>query len=241
MVRSGPDPGTVTGAMSSPDPHHEAPERADGDPVIEALSGATGPARPRPRLSTRAIAICACIGLIGALAAALIATIVLTDDGPAASPPIETTDDTSLELQRTEAPKGDDLLSVPLLTVDDADTSLRELHDGRPMLVNLWAQSCAPCIKEMPWLESVGAANPDVTLIGVNVLDRPDKAQEMADLTGITYPWVRDPKGEMSVAARSASLPDTYLFDADGVLLASKLGAFASEDAIQTWLDVHLD
>ena len=211
--------------MSSPDPPLEAPDHAP----------------TRPGLSARTIAICACIALIVALGAALVTTIILTDEAPDSDASGNQTESPSLDLQRTEEPRGDDLLTVPLLTVDDADIDLRELHDGRPMLVNLWAQSCVPCIKEMPWLESIGTANPDISLVGVNVLDRPDKAQEMAELTGITYPWVRDPSGEMSVAARSTSLPDTYLFDADGTLLASKLGAFASEDAIQTWLDVHLD
>ena len=234
MVRSGLHPGTVSGAMTSPDPHLEAPERASG-PHDES-----SPSRRGPRLDARTIAVCACVALIAALGAALIATIVLSDDDPDAGTD-DQTDAATLDLQRTEDPQGDDLLTVPLLSVDDDETNLRELHDGRPMLVNLWAQSCAPCIEEMPWLESIGAANPDISLVGVNVLDRPDKAQEMADLTGITYPWVRDPTGEMSVAARSTSLPDTYLFDADGTLVASKLGAFASEGAIQSWLDVPLD
>ena len=44
--------------------------------------------------------------------------------------------------------------------------------DDQPMLVNLWASNCVPCIDEMPLLEQARADNPDVTFVGVATQDR---------------------------------------------------------------------
>ena len=63
----------------------------------------------------------------------------------------------------------------------------------------------------------------------------------MADQTGITYRWVRDPAGDFAHAARTVGLPDTMLFGADGTLLASKVGAFADQAAIQAFVDEYTD
>jgi thiol-disulfide isomerase/thioredoxin len=176
-----------------------------------------------------------CVALVAAMLAGLVASIVIGDDaerGTAAEGP-------------TLLPRGEidptALAAVELLTVEGDTTTLPALLDPhRPTVVNLWAQSCAPCIKEMPWLEGARRANPDVAFLGVNVLDRLDNAEAMAAKTGITYPWVRDDDGSFGNAAQSSGLPDTLLIEPDGTVVASKSGVFASQAAIQSWLDEHV-
>jgi cytochrome c biogenesis protein CcmG/thiol:disulfide interchange protein DsbE len=211
-----------------PEPDPGAPEPAPPGP-------AGGPGRRRRPLDRRTVAICVCVALLGALLAGLAASFVLDDDEPA-----PTAAPSRMEVVPAASPEPDELLGVELVTVDGAKTSLARLLGPTPVVVNLWAQSCVPCITEMPMLEQVDRDDDRVTFLGVNVLDRLDKAKAMAARTGITYPWVRDPDGDFGAAARTAGLPDTLLVDTDGTVLATKLGAFDDEAELRAWLDEHL-
>jgi cytochrome c biogenesis protein CcmG/thiol:disulfide interchange protein DsbE len=220
-------------APSEPDPG------PTDDPVAAASTPGGGPGAPggraRRRLDRRTVAICVCIALVAALGAGLLATVVLGDGGSpdAGAGP-------SMTVVQAGAIDRTDLVGVRLLTVDGKATSLGRRLGPKPLVVNLWAQSCVPCIKEMPLLEKVSRSDSRVSFLGVDVLDRLDKAKAMAKQTGITYPWVRDPNGDFGLAARTAGLPDTLLVDTDGTVLATKLGPFDDEAELRSWLDDHL-
>lgn len=244
--------GTVVWVMAQPDP----PARSADDLAEDAADDAPVPAAPPPvrrprRLDARTVAICVCLALVAALGAGLVASIVLDDDDDTAGEPVAIGSLDPIEREDAAARPSEplvrageidpaELLAVELTTVDDTPTTLTAFVGEQPVLVNLWAQSCAPCIKEMPWLEETSEANPEVRFVGINVLDRLDRAEAMAARTGITYEWVRDPLGDFGFAARSTGLPDTLLLDNDGAVIASKLGPFASQAEIQQWLDAAL-
>lgn len=222
--RCGVGAGTVGGAMDTPD---ETPQ-PDAD--------ATPAARRSRGLDRRTVALCVCIALVAAIAAGLLVSVVVGYDSDDANANAQQ----GATLQRRGEIDPKELAAVELLTVDGAKTRLSELVGDKATVVNLWAQWCVPCIKEMPWLEQTSRDNPDVAFLGVNILDRLDNAQAMAAKTGITYPWVRDEKGDFGNAAQSTGLPYTLLLATDGTVLASKLGAFESQAEIQAWLDQHL-
>ena len=218
--------GTVVGAMDTPTDRTDA---AASEPAVE------GPASGRPRRSTaRLVAICACIALVGALVAALVTSVVLDDDAD----PKPQADAADLDLG--EPVDTGELLAVELLDVDGTTTSLDELLGDKPAVVNLWAQSCAPCVKEMPLLEAASKANPDVDFLGVDTQDQLDKALQMAERTGITYPWVQDPEGNFFYAARAAGMPTTLAVSPQGEVLAAKTGSFSSQAELQRWIDGYL-
>ncbi len=185
-------------------------------------------------LGTRTIAICVVAALVVALAVALVASLVL-DNGS----------DTQATRGRAELTPMTDIDSAQLLSVGVVDpeekTSTLQDHLGdKPLLVNLWARSCTPCIKEMPWLDAVATTNTDIDVLGVNVQDHLSDAKVMAEQTGITYPWVRDTDGEILVAAEANGLPFSLLVDPDGTVLATKLGAFSSQKDIEQWIASNL-
>ncbi len=189
-------------------------------------------AAPRRRLALVAS------GVAVVVLVSLLAFTFLRDDGDDGDPTARagTTDEMSTP-GRYGDPDVDAMLGSELLTPDGDVVTMRDLIDDRPVLVNQWSRTCAPCIEEMPWLDRIAAENPQVEVIGVNNLDALGTARTMAEQTGITYEWVRDPAGDFSHAARTTGLPDTMLFDADGRLLASKIGVFADQAAIQAFLD----
>lgn len=232
-----PDTGTDATGTSPNGPGDPRPHEASTDDPATATApdAARGSQRARG-LDRRTVAVCVCIALVGAMVAGLVVSAVASDDDTDAT----ASGQPGVTLQPVRDIDPDDLAGVKLLTIDGAETRLSELAGDKVTVVNLWAQSCAPCIKEMPWLEQTSHDNPDVAFLGVNVLDRLDNAKAMAAKTAITYPWVRDPRGDFANVAQSIGLPDTLLIDTDGTVLASKLGAFESQAEIQAWLDEHV-
>jgi thiol-disulfide isomerase/thioredoxin len=131
------------------------------------------------------------------------------------------------------------MVSVALTTVDGKPTTLAAHLDDRPMVLNIWAQSCVPCVEEMPLLEAAHQANPDVAFFGVDTQDRLDRALELAAQTGITYPWVQDPTGNFFYEAGATGMPTTLLLDRRGRILATRTGAFSDQADLQGWIDEH--
>ena len=50
----------------------------------------------------------------------------------------------------------------------DGEAEALTAHQGEPMVINLWATWCPPCLRELPLLARSAAATPDVTFAFVN-------------------------------------------------------------------------
>ncbi|WP_425477369.1 TlpA family protein disulfide reductase [Stenotrophomonas ginsengisoli] len=114
---------------------------------------------------------------------------------------------------------------------DGRPLRLAELR-GRPLLINVWASWCAPCIEEMPELAAFSAEQGEtgVRVIGL-ALDTPEAVEAFLARVPVPYPIAIEPPGpaDSSVALGNARglLPYTVLIDADGRLHKRKLGPFA--------------
>ena len=90
---------------------------------------------------------------------------------------------------------------------------------GRPLLVNLWATWCGPCIVEMPALDRL-AAREGESLQVVAVSQDLDGRQKVTDFFAARGFIRLDPylDGEMALmgALRLDTLPTTILYDAEG-------------------------
>ncbi|GAA0305895.1 TlpA disulfide reductase family protein [Sphingomonas oligophenolica] len=87
---------------------------------------------------------------------------------------------------------------------------------GRPVLLNLWATWCAPCVTEMPTLNAA-ASNMTVVTVSQDLGDDA-RAKVTSFLARGGYTKLQanlDPKADLSVAY-NASLPTSILYDSAG-------------------------
>ena len=110
---------------------------------------------------------------------------------------------------------------LPALTLTDAAGKPVELaSDGRPMVVNLWFSTCAPCAKELAEFAEVEADVGDrVRFIGVDPFDTPAVMTTFASDRGVDYELLRDPSESLGQALDVVAYPVTLLVAADGAIL----------------------
>ena len=123
------------------------------------------------------------------------------------------------------------LATLQSRSFSDLAGSDRTLLDwqGKVRVVNFWATWCEPCREEIPALQRVQArfAGNGLETIGISI-DHADKVQQFAKNMAITYPLLLGDASVIDVARalgnRAGGLPYTLVLDAQGKLLASKLG-----------------
>jgi len=111
-----------------------------------------------------------------------------------------------------------------------------------PMVVNLWAQWCGPCREELPYYQQLHERGGDrVGILGVDYQDtRPDWALDLLDETGVTYPSVADPGGELRVPLRVRGLPGILFVDGDGRLVHQEFVVIESYEQLAGLVEQHL-
>ena len=114
-----------------------------------------------------------------------------------------------------------------------------------PMVVNLFAQWCGPCRSELPYYQELHRkAKGKVQVLGVDYLDtQPQAALELVEQTGVTYPLLADPAGDLRVPFRVRGLPGIALVDKHGdVTVQYRVFRSYAElrHLVEQQLDVHL-
>ena len=121
-----------------------------------------------------------------------------------------------------------------------ADVDLSTLRG--PMVVNLWAQWCGPCREELPYYQRLHERAGDrVEVLGVDYQDtRPDWALDLLRETGVTFPSVADPGGELRVPLRVRGLPGILFVDEDGRLVHQECAVIESYEQLTGLVEQHL-
>lgn len=108
--------------------------------------------------------------------------------------------------------------NASFLKPDGSKVSLADFR-GKPVLLNLWATWCAPCVTEMPLLDTLAGQKKDVQVLTVSQ----DKAEDGKKVHAFfaekkfahLQPYL-DPDSALMDAFIAQSLPTTVLFDKDG-------------------------
>lgn len=127
---------------------------------------------------------------------------------------------------------------IPDFTVTDAKGGTVSLPSlaGKPLLVNLWATWCAPCIAELPTLDKI-ARSESARLQVITVAEDnapPEKIVQFLKERGVSaLPALIDPESDLSFHYATGTLPTTVLYDAQGKELWRYVGGkdWADEDS----------
>ncbi|MBY8824688.1 TlpA family protein disulfide reductase [Sphingomonas colocasiae] len=120
----------------------------------------------------------------------------------------------SLDIENRGKPMPSDSFEAP-----DGKTVRLADFKGKPVLVNLWATWCGPCVKEMPTLDALAARTRDKLVVLTVAQD--SKGGE------VVHPWFAkkgfamlkpylDPENKLGLNYGSGMLPTTILYDAQG-------------------------
>ena len=118
---------------------------------------------------------------------------------------------------------------APMLQGPTLDGGSFDLADwsGQVVLVNVWASWCVPCQREQPLLVATyeQLAPQGLQIVGINVRDKPEAARAFLQRYGqAPWPSVRDPDGRRAVDWGTFALPETYLMDRSGTIVAKAVG-----------------
>ena len=230
----------VSGATPTPEPPPSGGEELPENPVTEGdhapshgpePSGRRPAARGRWGLSRRDLTLITAVSLVVAVIAAVGVGMLMGDS----------TDDDILSVEEFLEPQdpgassgaaevGEPVPNIDLKMFDGTSTTLDELID-RPTVINVWASTCAPCLREMPDFERVhNDLGDQLGMLGIDSGETKAQGAPFAERVGATYPLAEDPDQAHSIALGLVALPMTLFVEADGTVAGQKIGAMDEAD-----------
>ena len=125
---------------------------------------------------------------------------------------------------------------TPLPDFTLTDTAGKTLNlaslKGKPVLINLWATWCGPCVLEMPMLDKMAGASEKGGEKGLRVVTVSQDMQGAAKVAPFfaekkfahLEPWI-DAKNDLGFKYNTGELPTSVLYDANGKEVWRMIGA----------------
>lgn len=129
------------------------------------------------------------------------------------------------------AERGKPAPTVTVARLEGGTMTLPDDFRGRPLLVNVWASWCGPCIEEMPELDRFARTQGDhgTQVVGI-ALDEAEAVRDFLQRVPVGYPIALDTPGPRDAGVQLGNvrgvLPYTVLLDADGRVIRQKIGPF---------------
>jgi len=124
-----------------------------------------------------------------------------------------------------------------LQTINGQSITLNESR-GKTVLLNFWVNSCAACVDEMPYFQTVSdeQANKELVVLAINCGESSQTVKNIVDGLKLTFPMLLDPDGKVCTAYKHGA-PTTFLIDSNGIIRAIKDDAFQNPEEIESMLN----
>jgi thiol-disulfide isomerase/thioredoxin len=127
---------------------------------------------------------------------------------------------------------------APPLKFKSADGKVVALESfrGKPVLLDIWATWCGPCVAALPQLAQIylEAKDKGLVLLTVDQDEDPAKASSFLAKKGYTWPNYHDGDGGIEKLMGSSGVPRIVLIDAQGQVVYDRTGE--NEDQLRTHL-----
>lgn len=147
----------------------------------------------------------------------------------------------SLAAATDEVPTGGQLRNVPMQGLTGGSEFL-SLYLGKPLIINVWASYCGPCLAEMGSLERLWQSHGEhFNVIGISIDDYRERAGAFLAKAGTTFPHYIDQQLMLEKMLGAKTIPLTLLIDAEGRVLRKVRGAqeWDSPEIIRTIAQVY--
>lgn len=113
---------------------------------------------------------------------------------------------------------------------------------GTPLVVNVWASWCPPCIAEMPMLAQASRDySEQVRFLGIDLQDSPDAALTMLSELDVPFASVVDDIGVTRSGLSVSGPPVTFFVTADGVIAGRWDGLIPTREVFDELMASYLD
>jgi len=124
-----------------------------------------------------------------------------------------------------EVPVGDILLDLPMQGLTGSSMKL-SAYRGKPLVINVWASYCSPCLAEMASLERLKQRNTKyLNVIGISIDDYADRANAFLQKANTTFPHYIDYQLKLENMLGANTIPLTLFIDEQGRVLHKVRGA----------------
>lgn len=146
---------------------------------------------------------------------------------------MEVTDKQEVKISRV----GDAMPKIELLDMQDQSVTLKatatkDTDASAPMLINLWATWCKPCINELPLLNEAQTFAPEVTFVAINMQESKEKIEPFIERYDLTMLVLRDEQLNWKRAVAAQGYPVTVLVDQNGIIQHIHRGEYTSIEEI---------
>lgn len=119
--------------------------------------------------------------------------------------------------------------NLPLFTLEDEETDLATVSQGKPIIINYFASWCPPCKQEMPhFVQAYENYKEEITFIFLDALDGQRETKEdvkkFASEYGMQESSIYYDQGLFSYFFQTTSLPTTVFITSEGIIHKGYLG-----------------
>lgn len=104
-----------------------------------------------------------------------------------------------------------------------------DLANGKPVLLNIFASWCVPCIAEAPVLEELKAKG--VTIHAIAIRDTPEDVARFLSEHGDPYARIgSDVTSRVQISLGSSGVPESFVIDGKGIIRHQHIGDIQPQD-----------